>query len=269
VLSVLLGASSLLGMIVTGMGAPGRRLRVAGVRRLPRVRRGARGASRQHRHAQPDVRTMKPETREALARLWLADARAEHASVAAFERLAAELLAVGAPSNLVDRARCAALEEVGHATLCFALASSYADQDLSATPPSALVAAIERAPRPASRARALERLAVESAVDGCLEEGLAARLAGLGAAHAVDPVVAQVLTRIAREEASHAELARAILEWAVREAPSARHAVDVAIARAGRAWSGDDQSAGLLAWGRVDGRQRAALFHEVRTSLPR
>lgn len=61
---------------------------------------------------------------------------------------------------------------------------------------------------------------MESLLDGCIEEGVAAESARMGAAHAIDPVIRRVLDRIAREESGHAELAHAILEWAVLEEPS-------------------------------------------------
>ena len=57
------------------------------------------------------------------ARKWLAAALAEHASVASFSKFALELLAVGAPASLLQRAHQAALDEIRHAQLSFDVVS--------------------------------------------------------------------------------------------------------------------------------------------------
>src|SRR5262249_20073191 len=74
----------------------------------------------------PRVDDLAPEARAALAAAWTRDGLGGDASVAAFGRLALELMAAGAPAELVTRAHQAALDEVRHARLCFALASAYA-----------------------------------------------------------------------------------------------------------------------------------------------
>ena len=50
----------------------------------------------------------------------------EHAAVAAFARLAMQLISFGAPSELVELAIQAQRDEVGHARLAFGLASELA-----------------------------------------------------------------------------------------------------------------------------------------------
>ena len=50
--------------------------------------------------------------RQSLAREWLRAASFEHASIASFNRFSLELLVLGAPADLVDRANRAALDEV-------------------------------------------------------------------------------------------------------------------------------------------------------------
>lgn len=142
--------------------------------------------------------------RRALIEIWTEEAQAEHAAVAAFSKLSLELLAVGAPPELVERANRAAMQEVRHARLCFGLASAYTGRQLAPAPlPQAL----------AGDTPDLVRLARESLVDGCLREGLAAEIARIGATTAEDPVVARVLKIQADEEAQHAELGWAIVEW--------------------------------------------------------
>ncbi len=157
----------------------------------------------------PDVSALAPEQRRALAEQWTADASLEHASIAAFSALSLDLLALGAPPSLVARAHRAATDEIAHAEDCFALASAYAGASLSA---AAFPEVHASRPRE-SAAGCLRRLAVETAVDGCVGEATAAAVARDMQSTALDPVVAGVLARIARDEQSHADLAWDILHW--------------------------------------------------------
>ena len=59
-----------------------------------------------------------------LAEEWIENARSEHASVPAFSRLSLTLMSLGAPARLVEGAHRAALEEIEHARLAFALAGA-------------------------------------------------------------------------------------------------------------------------------------------------
>ena len=152
------------------------------------------------------VDLLPPAQRRELAALWLADARAEHASVASFARATLELLAVGAPPELVFAAQQASLDEVRHAQTCFTLAAMYAGE---AAEPGPL-------PAPAMRAPTLTALACDTFLEGCVGETVAA-LAALRAGRRcqVGPV-REALAAIADDEARHAELAWATLAYAVR-----------------------------------------------------
>ena len=119
----------------------------------------------------PDVSSLSPAARTALAETWIENARAEHASVPAFSRLSLTLMSLGAPARLVEGAHRAALEEIGHARLAFALAGAYAGE---AVAPGALP---ELRGSPAVTAGSLSELAIESLTDGCLNEGFAAATA--------------------------------------------------------------------------------------------
>lgn len=153
----------------------------------------------------PEVNTIDPVTRAALAEAWLDDALAEHASVAAFTRVSMQLLAVGAPPELLDGAHRAAMDEVRHARQCFTLASMYGArwEAPGALAPDALRAAI--CERPA--------IAREALLEGCLGEGVAAAVARASSETAEDPVVKGVLTAVADDETHHCELAWKILAW--------------------------------------------------------
>ena len=157
--------------------------------------------------SEPIVLAPVPErARRVLSEVWTLEARAEHAAVAAFSKASLELMALGAPPDLVVRANRAAIQEVEHARLCFAVASAYGGKRLAPAPlPQAL----------AGDTPDLVRLACESLLDGCLREGLASQIANLGAQSARDPEIVRVLRVQAKEEAQHAAFSWAIVEWAL------------------------------------------------------
>ncbi len=217
-------AATLTGLLVVflaGMGAPGRPLRDAkGRPRLPRVRCG--GALRDGGEFAPSLAGIDALTRVRLALEWIEDGRMEHAAVGAFIVLARDLRRLGAPRDLIHRAHTAALEEEAHARLCFALASAYAGCRVYA----------EALPLPARAANVqalVERVAIESAVDGCIGEEAAATVAERCLARATDASVRRVLATIARDERSHAILAQDILDWCCASSPHAGQAVGRAI----------------------------------------
>lgn len=186
------------------MVMPGRPLRLRRRVLSPTV---AQGVAPVHSDA---ARLRAVAERDALAALWLHAARMEHASVPAFADLALLLAAVGAPLDLVAAAHRAALDEVGHTEVSYALANAYG---ATAHSPGALPGLLGRRTGSRPRGRALRRVAVEALRDGCLNEGYNAALAAAGAAAATDPAVREALARIAREETAHTELSWQVLGW--------------------------------------------------------
>jgi len=142
---------------------------------------------------------------EALSDAWLADAAAEHASVAAFSRVAMELMAVGAPPQLLDDTLRAAQDEVRHAQACYGMASRFTP---SIQGPGPLPAATPRTP-------SLVQVAVDAFLEGCVGETTAALVAERGAGAATDPHTQEVLRAIASDEAEHAALAWRTVKWAL------------------------------------------------------
>ncbi len=127
----------------------------------------------------------------------------EAASVPAFERLAEELEAHGAPERLVRAARIAAEDEVRHARAMELLARRH-----GAPLPEVRVEPF--------RPRSLEALALENAIEGCVRETYGAMLSGWQARTAGDAEVRHVMGPIAEEELRHAELSWALDAWAAR-----------------------------------------------------
>lgn len=153
-----------------------------------------------------------PRDARAAAR-WKRAALEEHASVAAFARLSLSLLLLGAPSNLVRGAHEAALEEVAHARLSFAVASAYAGRTIGPGP-----LPVGAASPPAVTLRALFE---ETLRGGCVGEALAALSARRQAARTRPPALRLALARLAEDEGRHAELAARIAAWCVMSASPA------------------------------------------------
>jgi hypothetical protein len=136
-----------------------------------------------------------------LGRYFAAMAATESASVIAFERMAEELLAHGAPADLVQRARTAAADEERHFTAAAALANRF-----GATPARAAVARAAQ--------RSLFDFALENAREGVVRETLGAAMGFWQARHAAEPSVRSALAQIAEEETSHAVLSHDVDAWA-------------------------------------------------------
>jgi hypothetical protein len=155
-----------------------------------------------------------------LGSFFAASARLEAASVPAFQALARELRAHGAPGTLVRRARRSACEERVHFALASRLAARYGAR--AARP------IVERLP-----VRSLEAVALENAVEGCVNETWSAVVTLRQAFAARDRVVAQVARAIAEDELRHARLSWAVDRWArSRLGPSSRRRLDEARAAA-------------------------------------
>jgi hypothetical protein len=124
----------------------------------------------------------------------------EAASVHAFQRLARELAAHGAPMRLQGAALRASRDEVRHARLVTALANRF-----GTSPPRARV---RRGP-----VRSLVAVAVENAIEGCVRETFGAAIAMTQALTASDLRVRTAMQRIGADEMRHAELAWIVARW--------------------------------------------------------
>ncbi len=142
------------------------------------------------------------------ATAWARAGAGEHASVAAFARLTLQLLALGAPTELLRGAQQAALDEVGHAERCWAMARRFGAAPVSPGP----------FPFPGDVAVdvSLPELAAAAVREGCQAETLGAHVAAIAAELAPEPDVRDELSAIAREEATHAVLSFRIVAWALR-----------------------------------------------------
>ncbi len=187
----------------------GRQLRRLGRVLLPPLASGAGWAPRKAHLDQVD-----DEMRAALAARWRENARTEHASVAAFARLTLDLVALGAPPELLAAAQRDAADEIAHAEACFAIARSI---DGAETGPGPFRAAALTGSRSRVRIVALAELAVDSLVDGALHEGLSARVVAKLARRCEVSAIREVLLTIAADEGRHSAHGWDVVEWCVRE----------------------------------------------------
>ncbi len=168
----------------------------------------------------PDARDLPRETRDALAAAFTRDALGEHASIASFARFALELMAVGAPADLVGDAQRAGARR----------GEARADR----LRPRERVRRCPRRPRrvPLRGGRAADGPGLVRARRG--RRGLRPRdrrrprRRRPRARSATDARVAALTASIAEDEARHAELAWRTMAWVLR---AGREAVaDVAFA---------------------------------------
>ena len=144
-----------------------------------------------------------------LSQAWLAIAQMEHASVAAFAKLTLDLLALGAPHDLLAEVQAASADEVEHAKLCFQLASRFGGKAFEAK-------AMEFT-TPIRPCTDLVEVAVAAVREGCLGETIGAWLVSHSAEKAMDPQVKAALTRIAKDETQHAGLSWKLVKWLIQE----------------------------------------------------
>ena len=132
---------------------------------------------------------------------WFARAAAfERASVFAFEHLACELRAHGAPDDLVRRALESADEERVHDALMASLAHRRGVSVKHIAPP-------QRARRP------LAAIALENMTEGCVRETWSALVACWQARHCAEGRASTAFRVIADDETRHAQLAWDVASW--------------------------------------------------------
>jgi hypothetical protein len=130
---------------------------------------------------------------------WGAIAHDEFVSVASFADLVSDLVEVDAPAHLIRRANRSADDELRHAEVTARF-----------TRPNQKIGILKGANRKQSLAR-LERLAIESFLDGCLNEAIAAEHLMIRA-HEEN---SEELNRVVADEKNHAVLAWDIFDWSL------------------------------------------------------
>jgi len=156
----------------------------------------------------PHVAGVPSALRARLGHEWTRVALMEHASIAAFARFTLQLMSLGAPPELIERATSAMADETKHAKACFAVASAYTGEPVG--------------PGLLSVARSLDETSLCEVVltairEGCVGETVAAIEAREACEHASDPALRALLLTISQDETRHAELAFGFVRWALAQ----------------------------------------------------
>lgn len=214
----------------------------------------------------PDLRGLDGALRAALAEHWARVAALEHASVASFARFSLELLALGAPPDLLADAQRAGMDEVEHARIAYALASAFEGRPMGPGPIDMRGVGLH-----VGRHDVIAALVEEA----CVGETLAAAEAAALAPAIVDPALRAAHERIAEDELRHAALGFRALAWLLEDADEAtRRTVERLFERAIAAASRDpvgprrvSAAHGLCAAAELGDVRRAALREIVRPCL--
>ena len=152
----------------------------------------------------PDLDELDSAARSTLAEHYTRAGLMEHASIAAFARFVIDLLALGAPPQLVEDAQGALADELAHAQICFGLASEYGGASRG---PGRID--VEGALQSGSSSAILETTFREM----CIGETCAAMEVAESAQRATEPTVRAALERIAADETRHATLGWKFVKW--------------------------------------------------------
>lgn len=171
---------------------------------------------------------------------WLRRGIDEFISIASFNRFSLDLLRFGAPANLVVAAQKAALEEIGHAKLSFALANRLAVGQTMVPEPNLVV------PDHLPLSGSVVEMATHAFKEACLGEFMAAVQAqvelqcvvSVQREHCSDSSnvgcmdlekMVHALRTVLTEETTHAFLAFETVRWATARDATARDAVGSAL----------------------------------------
>lgn len=212
-----------------------------------------------------DASALDAATRAALAEGWAQLGLLEHASVAAFARFTLQLLGLGAPHALVLESNQAIFDETRHAELCFGLAAAFGSTTAG---PGKLDS------QGALARTSLHDVVLDTFLEGCIGETVAALEATEALSAATVPAVRQVLLKIAEDEARHAALAWRFVAWGAAQAPALvevlRERLELELEQAARTCSAFAQSPlpasdGLAKGGLLADAARAELrLHALR-----
>lgn len=156
------------------------------------------GGGRRPRGLQP-LKQVRSRTR--VGAYFAQMAHEESASVHAFHRMKQELSRFGAPDDLVHAAARAEREEMLHTAMMKHHTQAYGG-------------ACSPARTKKTDHRSLEAMAIENAVEGCVNETFGALLMTWQAEHAASMNLRDTFAKIAQDEIGHAALSHSVAAWA-------------------------------------------------------
>ena len=141
----------------------------------------------------------------------------EHASIASFARHTLQLMTMGAPPTLLMGSQKASLDEIKHARMCYSVAEAFLGKNVQ---PNDLE--IDGGIKALSRQDVIKSVINE----GCIGETIAAVQAQLGSQYVRQPMVKNILEKIASDESNHAQLAWTTVQWARNRFPDLRDIIE-------------------------------------------
>lgn len=199
------------------------------------------------------------EANSALGQYFAQMAAMETAAVTAFRYLVRELEASQAPAELITLARAAIGEEINHAKLAGMLAKAHD-------------ASIPRLEVEDFQLRSLFDIALENAIEGCVNETFAAACGLWQQEQAEHEAFRSVIAYVTEDECRHAALSWAIHEWAMPQLTSAeqahiRQAQTEAVDALAHNFLREEHPAVRRAVGLPEMTDAARLFQNLRTNL--
>ena len=171
---------------------------------------------------------MDAELRKEVIAHWKKAAQEEHASIASFSRLTMQLMSIGAPPALISSSIRAQGDELSHAKACLHVVSLLSG---TAYGFDSLEIAGHTTKEPTKR-----QVLMDSIIEGCVNETLAAAEAAYLAENAVHPKIRKVLAAIAKDEEQHAALGWGIVAWILKEDPSLVSTAQEVFAQVAQQW---------------------------------
>lgn len=199
------------------------------------------------------------ETSNALGHYFAQMTAMESAAVTAFRYLLRELEAYQAPLELVEATHAAIGEEINHAKLAGMLAKAYD-------------APIPRIEVEDFQLRSLYEIALENAIEGCVNETFAAACGLWQQEHAEHATFRAVIAHVTEDECNHAALSWAIHDWAMPQLTPAeqthiRQAQAEAVDKLALNFLREEHPVVCRAVGLPETTNAARLFQQLRTAL--
>jgi hypothetical protein len=200
---------------------------------------------------------MTEDQRDRLITHWTETAQFEHASVASFARFTMQLMAVGAPADLIAESTRAQADEIRHARVCLGIASTLADETIGLGA-LAINGSLEGAD-------SIPSILVDTIKEACVNETISAAICQASGEAATDAFITDALVSIAEDEQRHSTLAWRTVRWLLAEHPEladlARATFDEAMAQP---WGSSTESTGdLTPWGVLSQAQEQAVASRV------
>jgi hypothetical protein len=167
------------------------------------------------------VAELSPDERARLAGTWTRRSAAEYLAVSTFAVLAIDLVAAGAPADVLSLCMRAGIDEVRHAELCLRMVEIYGERRIA--PPPGMSSLPDDPKRPK-----LHQALANTLLVSCVSETYATTVLTATRDLTEDPVAHAVLTSIYSDEVMHARLGWSYLRYALER--GGQGAIDAAAA---------------------------------------